>query len=233
MEEDLLQLEMNKELKDQQRLSKVVLVRHAESLANKEGIYQGQTHDTDLSPLGQLQAQAVARRLAELGIRHVVSSPLKRTFQTAIEIAKCIDCDVTIESRIIETNHGIWEGKHKNWIAENYGDIYSLWLTKPSAVVFPGGESFMETVARVQSFLSDTALDEDTILVTHDNIIRIALALSANLDLDLIWRFELESAALNFFEKTNKNGQTKLRLLMANDVRHLNGLRAEMKDHAL
>ena len=42
-------------------MTKIYLVRHAESLANAQGIYQGQTYDTPLSNLGKKQAAALLR----------------------------------------------------------------------------------------------------------------------------------------------------------------------------
>lgn len=233
MEEDLLKISTNTENKATINYSKIVVVRHGESLANKEGIYQGQSYDTDLSELGKKQAVAVAERLSEIGIKKVVSSPLRRTYLTALEIAEIAGTDVIIDHRLTETNHGKWEGKNKAWIMENFPDLYNLWLTKPTEVSFPEGETFLDTVERIKEFIESPILDEDVMVVTHDNIIRIMLSLTSKLPLDLIWRFEVESGGLNFFEKNLVGGKQKLRLMLANDVRHLQGIRSDLSQHAL
>jgi len=65
------------------RVKSIIVVRHAESVANTEGIYQGQTYDTDLSELGKKQTKALANRLNDLELRKIITSPLKRTYKTA------------------------------------------------------------------------------------------------------------------------------------------------------
>ena len=121
------------------RVKSIIVVRHAESVANTEGIYQGQTYDTDLSELGKKQTKALANRLNDLELRKIITSPLKRTYKTAEAVASEIGCDVEINEMIIETNHGVWEGKPKSWITQNFPDIHELWQRKPSEVIFPEG----------------------------------------------------------------------------------------------
>ncbi len=54
----------------------VLLIRHPESAWNCRGIYQGQ-RDIPLSPLGRIQAELVAARLAREQLSGVVCSPLR------------------------------------------------------------------------------------------------------------------------------------------------------------
>ena len=63
------------------------LIRHGESLYNAEGRIQGQS-DVALSPLGLLQAQAIAEALADETIDAIFASPLRRAWQTAEPIAQ-------------------------------------------------------------------------------------------------------------------------------------------------
>lgn len=214
-------------------ISKLIVVRHGESVANSGGVYQGQSHDTDLSELGLNQAKALAERLKDFGIRRIVTSPLKRTYQTAFEISKVLDCEIEVRNEIIETNHGVWEGKSKNWILENFGDLYNLWLSKPSEVVFPEGEAFLDTVSRVQMFLDNLDSMQDTVLVSHDNIVRIITALSKNESIDSIWDYKIEPAGINIYEGSKMGGKLKVRLLKLNDTKHLKNLRADINKHAL
>ena len=57
------------------------LVRHAESEGNAQ--VPGATIDCGLTDLGQRQAEAVAERLAALGVDRVLASPYVRTLETA------------------------------------------------------------------------------------------------------------------------------------------------------
>lgn len=56
-------------------MAKIFFIRHAESIANTQGIYQGQTYDTPLSPLGVRQARLLAQRLARENLSFVIASP--------------------------------------------------------------------------------------------------------------------------------------------------------------
>lgn len=215
------------------RENNIVIVRHAESVANTHGIYQGQTHDTELSDLGKKQAKALAARLRLFGARKIISSPLRRTYQTAQAVADETGIGIEVSQAIIETNHGVWEGKHKDWIKENYPDIYNMWLEKPSTVNFPGGESFMNTVKRTLDFLENTYFEPNTVVVTHDNILRAMISLINNTDIDKMWEIDIETAALNFFEVNKVNDKNLFRALKLNEVGHLAGLRNDVKIHAL
>lgn len=232
MEEDYMKNSV-KEVGLTSVINTVIVVRHAESMANSKGIYQGQTYNTDLSELGKRQAEALAERLKNSGIKKIIASPLKRTFQTANKVAEITGCKIEVNEMIIETNHGTWEGKHKEMIKENYPDIFKLWLQKPYETVFPGGEAFSETVRRTLEFLENTDFDKRTLVVTHDNIVRVMISLISNFDINKMWNMQLETASLNFFEVNKVNQKNLFRTLKLNDVEHLKGLRNNITNHAL
>jgi broad specificity phosphatase PhoE len=232
MEDDPIQI-IGTERTEDSFLSKIIAVRHAESVANAHGVYQGQTHDTDLSDLGVKQARALAKRLAGLGLTKIIASPLRRTYQTALEVSRVCGCPVEINNLIIETNHGEWEGKEKSLVQKLYPDVYETWLTKPSQTVFPGGEAFIQMLERLELFLESDLLSNDTLLVTHDNVIRILVTLANGWTLDDIWVHNIEPAALNFFEINKLSGKNKLSILKLNESDHLEGIRADINKHAL
>lgn len=232
MEEDPIQI-IDTERKESDFMTKLIVVRHAESDANNHGIYQGQSYNMGLSPLGREQARVLAERLSSFPIDRVISSPLKRTHETAIEVSKVHGCELEFDERIMETNHGVWEGRHKDWISKNHSELYDLWQKRPSQVIFPDGEAFMDTVERVLQFLQQVSFKEDTLLITHDNVIRIMISLINNLHIDNIWEISLETASLNFFEVNRISNKNLFRLLKLNDVSHLEGLRNDISSHAL
>jgi broad specificity phosphatase PhoE len=232
MEEDYQDFTIT-ERRSNPRENNIVIVRHAESIANSQGIYQGQKYDTDLSELGLKQAKALGERLRHFGAPKIITSPLKRTMQTANAIAEETRSPVESNQLILETNHGDWEGKSKDWIKESYPELYDLWLNEPSKVTFPGGESFMNTVERTLKFLETTELEPNTIVVTHDNILRAMISLIQNSDIDKMWKIPLETAALNFFEVNKINNKNVFRILNLNDSRYLGNLRNNINIHAL
>ncbi|MEK7141939.1 MAG: histidine phosphatase family protein [Patescibacteria group bacterium] len=212
-------------------MAKIYLVRHAESIANVQGIYQGQTYDTDLSKRGVMQAQALAQHFQYIPISRVIASPLKRTLQTATIVAFNKHLPVQLESQIIETNHGEWEGKHKDVIKKTWPWIYKKWTKFPSSTKFPQGEHFLETQKRVLEWWQQfcQAVTVDTLVVSHDNIIRIIVARVLNRKLNKIWKFHLQPTAITEVSVIHD----KITLASLGDSKHLGELGVDLSMHAL
>lgn len=209
----------------------IYLIRHGESIANTQSIYQGQTYDTKLSALGEKQAHAVGERLRNEPITRVIASPLQRTRQTAEAIARWHNVGVEIEPRIIETNHGQWEGQSVETIKKRWPQIFQLWQSEPAKTAFPGGETFAATRTRTLAWwqmLLDTA-QGTTVVVAHDNVIRAVLVELLHMEPNTMWGVELEPAAIT----TVKFVDGKVKVCAINDINHLEGLRANLANHAL
>jgi broad specificity phosphatase PhoE len=204
----------------------IYLVRHGESIANTKSIYQGQTYDTKLSTLGKLQAKAMAKHLARISLDCIICSPLRRTHQTAKIVSKFTKIKVETNRDIIETNHGLWEGLHKENIAKNWPQLYLNWFINPSEITFPDGESFLQTQMRVIRWWAEIKEDKQNILiVSHDNILRIIISDVLKMNLDDIWQFHLHPAAITIIENN--------KLVCLNDKNHLIGLETDLSTHAL
>lgn len=210
-------------------MAKTYLVRHGESVANTKGIYQGQTFNAPLSDMGKLQAKALAKYFESLEIKKIIASPLLRAKQTAQEVADLKKINVVNSMEVIETNHGEWEGVNKKIIEKKWPDIYKTWMETPADAKFPKGETFLETQERIIKWWeSVTKNEEDTLVITHDNIIRILVANVLGLPLNNIWKFELNPAAVTIIE-TNGNNH---RLIALDEKKHLQNLLVDLKKHA-
>lgn len=202
------------------------MVRHAESIANTQGRYQGQTYDTDLSPKGCLQSQRLGQCLSNERFDRIVSSPLIRTFKTASSVAEFHSLKVATDKRLLESDHGVWSGKTKTEVEKTWPQLFSLWKLKPSQVEFPDGELFLTTQKRVLGWWVEiNELDGNTLVVTHDNIIRIILAWIQGKTLDNIWDYPLLPTAVTVIEQ---GGLVKL-----NDTTHLEKHLTDFSAHAL
>lgn len=211
-------------------MARIYLVRHGESVANTEGRYQGITYDTSLSELGKKQAGELAKRMKKIRVKKIVTSPLTRTRETAETVARFNKINVELEKNIIETNHGLWEGEYKDEIAKKWPHIYKKWQKFPSQVKFPGGEHFLETQKRIITWWKEFIIqNEDTLVVSHDNIIRIIIARILNMKLNRIWKFHLQPTAITLVEINS--GFPKLKAL--NDSGHLKNLQVNLEVHAL
>lgn len=216
-------------------MTKIYLIRHAESIANTKGIYQGQSYDTDLSPLGKKQAKALGKRLADISFDAIYTSPLNRALQTAKTIEKNHSSPVAffLERDLMETNHGNWEGKSKQEIATRWSDLYQEWMTNPQAVKFPGGEAYTETIQRVLSwfekFQNMLPRDHSVVVVTHSNVIQILLASLQGIDFGKLWDMPVSQAA----SVTLIESHSPTRVIHQNDITHLAGLESDLERHAI
>lgn len=82
---------------------KIYLVRHGQSEGNKYNMTQ--TSITPLSPEGKVQAEKVAKRLKELPIDILYSSPFLRTKETAEIISKEIGLPIEYWQDLVEATH--------------------------------------------------------------------------------------------------------------------------------
>jgi broad specificity phosphatase PhoE len=209
-------------------MAKLYLVRHGESVANTEGIYQGQTYDTDLTENGKKQAELVAKALAQMSIIAVYSGPLKRAFQTAVEIAKPHNLKVSQTKDMIEMSHGLWEGHTKEWVDENYHDMLNVWHHNPSLAHMPQGESCQDVLMRAKSFLNhikDSA--GDVVCVSHDVVIKLLIVSLLEAPIDDIVKIELDNCGISIIDLT------AMKIEAVNNKLHLASLTTDYGQQAL
>ncbi len=226
MEEDLIKSKLNPgpSFTKNGRFN-IIVVRHAQSLANANGFYQGQTFDTDLSELGRKQAKALAKKLQEFNIDKIVSSPLKRTYQTALEIAKLINCKIETDERLLEINHGVWEGKSKEWIMENDRKLFEIWHKTPHKIKFTKNrETLADITKRTKSFMENYPFTENTLVVTHDCIIRTIISVIAENKIEKFWNYLLDNASINIFEVGRANNLKEIKPILLNELGHLKNI---------
>lgn len=211
-------------------MAKIYLIRHGESIANTLGIYQGQTFDTSLSPLGERQVSALNKFFSNISVKTIYTSPLTRTRLTAQQVSLSTGVAVTIDKRLLETNHGEWEGLPKDQIQTKWGDILSAWNTNPVGVSFPGGETFELLQARILNWFKELLKEDgDIAVVTHDNVIRVVVAHLLVLPPNKFWQFPLDPAGVTTI--TINNGIATLDCL--NENTHLSDCLTNLSQHAL
>ncbi|TVR48767.1 MAG: histidine phosphatase family protein, partial [Puniceicoccaceae bacterium] len=97
---------------------KLLLVRHGQSMGNATGDYSVATHDS-LSPLGRVQAEALAGDLAGESFDAIFVSPLQRAVETALPLLKAAGRRALIWPELAE---GCWQERAEpaaaDWPAE-------------------------------------------------------------------------------------------------------------------
>lgn len=151
----------------------VWLIRHAESVWNALGRWQGQA-DPGLSARGREQAAALARRLAGAGLEAVVTSDLRRARETAALLADALGLPVEIDARLRERDLGSWSGLTTPEIAGRWPEAFARVQARDPDVRPGGGESLAEVAARARAFLRGLAARPPArvALVTHGGLIR-------------------------------------------------------------
>lgn len=152
----------------------VYIARHGETTWNAVGRYQGRL-ETPLSPLGQAQAQALAGALEPKGIVRIISSPLSRCVQTALPLSVETGIPVETDPLLLEIAHGAWEGRYRDEIARSEPELFRTWREQPHLVKFEGGESLADVFERWKRFIERFVPTENTLLLTHDIVVRLAL----------------------------------------------------------
>ncbi len=182
-------------------ITRLYLVRHGETIANREYRYIG-TRDDPLSALGETQALQLAEALSVLPITAVYSSPLQRTYQTALPIAARHNLEIQRVDDLRECNFGIWEGLSRAEILERSPEDrqrFHEWEQNTS-VAPPGGESFEALQQRVVTAVERLAQahpDQAIVLVSHVGPVKVLLGAALGAPLASAFRIFLDPATIS------------------------------------
>jgi ribonuclease H / adenosylcobalamin/alpha-ribazole phosphatase len=197
----------------------LILVRHGETAHTAEKKFSGRGGtDPGLNADGQAQVRAVADWLAPLAdeIDAMVSSPLRRTRETAEIIAARLDKKFDVEDGLAEAAFGTWDGLSFLEVQQQFPDDLDAWLG--SLDIAPGGgDSFTEMdtrVRRTRDRLLTAYPGKAVLAVTHVTPIKLMVKLALGAPLDAVYRMELAPASvtvISWFE----DGQASLRMFNA------------------
>jgi probable phosphomutase (TIGR03848 family) len=174
----------------------LLLIRHATNDWVGKRL-AGWTPGVSLNEEGRTQAEALARRLAELPLDAIYSSPLERTLETAEPLAAAHGLSVEIREALGEGRIGDWAGRTLEELKEE--DLWPVVQVYPGGFRFPGGESIHEIQNRLVSELDSIreAHPKQTVaVVSHSDPIKLAVAYYTGLPLDLFQRLVISPASV-------------------------------------
>ncbi|MEJ2732119.1 MAG: MSMEG_4193 family putative phosphomutase [Anaerolineae bacterium] len=204
----------------------LLLIRHATNDWVGERL-AGWTPDVHLNEEGQAQAVALARRLADVPLSAIYSSPLERTLETAQPLAQAQGLSVQVRDGLGETGYGDWTGRALKELKDE--KLWPVVQVYPGGVRFPGGESMREVQARVVAELDairDSHPDQTVAVVSHSDPIKMAVAHYAGLALDLFQRLTISPASVTAFAFAHFG----LRLLCLNHTDPLPSFKIEKEE---
>jgi phosphoserine phosphatase len=167
-------------------MGRVYVARHGETNWNRAGRYQGQ-QESDLTELGRRQAVALSNALAASNAVRIVASPLQRCVQTAQPLAERLNLEVETDSLLLDIAHGTWEGRLKGDLAHEDPVRVLAWRAAPHTVRFDGGEALEDVARRWQAFVDSFQSEGDVAIVTHDEVLRIAILWATNRPHAQLW----------------------------------------------
>jgi probable phosphomutase (TIGR03848 family) len=174
----------------------LLLVRHG---ANDwvHGRLAGRIPGIHLNDIGRQQAEAVAARLGDLPIEAIYTSPLDRTVDTAQAIATPRSLPLRIIEGVQEVDYGEWQGaelkelyKHELWPGVQF---------YPSGTRFPNGETLGEAQNRMVAALDMLRARHPKgmiVVVSHADIIKLAVAYYIGMHIDLFQRLEIGTCSV-------------------------------------
>lgn len=200
----------------------LLLIRHGETDANRNGVWQGAT-DSHLNARGQAQARAVAARLAaeRAAVSAIYSSPLSRAAETAAIIAARLGlATVTPDPRLAEFDLGEWEGLDYE-VLRHEKRLWARMAADPSFAP-PGGESARNFALRLLAGVREIAAahaGQRMILVSHGGALATALAMILHAEGNRWPEYQMGNCALSELAFTPQP-----QLLRFNEVAHLQAI---------
>jgi broad specificity phosphatase PhoE len=180
----------------------LVLVRHAEPAESARGRCYGRL-DFELSAWGRTQSEQLARQLSAEPVAAVVSSPRRRAIDTARPIAELHGLAVGVVESLRELDFGEIEGRTYDEIAAARPELFAQWMRAPTAVRFPGGESFDSLRRRVADAvcrLRETYDGRLVVAVTHGGVVRAVLVDALGVPVEHTFRLAVDPASLTRIE---------------------------------
>jgi broad specificity phosphatase PhoE len=163
----------------------ILLLRHGETFWNRERRIQGHT-ESDLTPLGERQAEAMATLAAGLAAREgdpwrLVASPIGRARRTGEAVARATGLTLETDARLAEICCGEWEGRLWDDVAATLpaGLDRMTWF-----FMAPGGETFEDVAGRAHDWLDSLPPEPErrVIAVSHGVLGRVLRGTYAGLD---------------------------------------------------
>lgn len=160
---------------DPSRQTKIIIIRHGESLGNLHQIMLGHT-DIDLAPRGYLQAEAAAEYLKDEQIDRIYSSDLIRAKHTAEPHASRRGLEVITSRELRECYVGEWENVPLDEIVKKWPELFfEGWRKSFGTFRIPGGESVQEAAARFDAEVLRIAREnvgKTVLIAAHAAVIR-------------------------------------------------------------
>jgi probable phosphomutase (TIGR03848 family) len=189
-------------------MTRILLIRHAHSVANAKGILAGKSPGVLLTDLGQKQSHDLAERLSGSKITRVRISPLERCHMTVAPLLDSINVknrpEVIVDENLSEVDYGKWTGKKLTSLYRE--KLWSVVQNRPSAMYFPNGEGLAEVQVRAMRSLHSAAAEGGLqVLVSHGDVIKSLVAAVLGTHLDNFQKIVIDPASVTVLDYDGKD----------------------------
>jgi probable phosphoglycerate mutase len=202
-------------------MTQLILIRHGETVWNREHRMQGQ-QDSPLTEVGVRQARQLGQRFREEAFGALYSSDLGRAHQTAKSVADATGREIIVDPRLRERHFGVFEGLTGGEIEHNYPQEFLRFSSRDPAYAVPGGESAVQFRERCIACLNELAERHPggrVLVVTHGLVLDMLYRAAHALTLEQPRPVPLLNASLNVFRYDSKRWHCEV----WGDVAHLEG----------
>ena len=158
------------------RRATIYIVRHGATAWNEAGRIVGHA-DVGLSHGGRLQAEGARSLLGPCRLDLVLTSPLRRTRETARCLIEGRQVELEEEERLIELALGSWEGLTRADLRSD--PEWQRWIATPHTAATPEGKTLAEVQARATAALDDGLRrvpdGGGLVVVTHGGVARVLI----------------------------------------------------------
>jgi probable phosphoglycerate mutase len=199
-------------------MARIVLLRHAHSVANEKNLLAGRTAGIALSKTGKEQSKDLVNRLGNNQFDEVAISPLQRCRETIDPWLASSGAEnrIVVDDSISEVDYGNWSGK--SLAALRRKAQWKVVQDFPSQMTFPEGESLLEMQGRALSGfyrLNAVKGKGPRLLVSHGDVIKSIVAHCLGMHLDQFQRLVIEPASITIIDTDSGIS----RLVRFNDAR--------------
>lgn len=151
------------------------VLRHAEKEQGDFHNPQLRHQDEPISARGRSDAERLVDLFVDKPIAAIYVSAYQRTWQTAANVAECLQLTPVIDARLNEIDNGLVDRITEQEFELAYPEVWKAYVARAADFRFPGGECGADVQARIQDFFDEKMSqhkDADLLIVSHDGWIR-------------------------------------------------------------
>lgn len=180
----------------------LVLVRHGDTEHTRERRFSGSAgSDPGLNEDGRAQVRATAEWLAPLKAEDpvLVSSPMRRTRESAGILTEHLGVELTLEPGLVEAAFGSWEDLTYAEVLKRDPDAFGSWFGDVSRKAGGHGESLLDVDARVaqaRDRLLEAYAGRTVLVVSHLTPIKLLTRQVLDMPMTSLFKTELSPASV-------------------------------------